>query len=126
MADHVILLYCLSLFLLLGSVFWLSSRLTRWRARRDLSAESCPHCDAPIGPDTAAATFGNYSRHCIDFIKQARGAFSIDLGPPMDFVCPSCGAHLFFDYLDSNEVLIVDIEEVNKAEQATPYGAPVI
>ncbi|MEZ5330335.1 MAG: hypothetical protein R3F19_35705 [Verrucomicrobiales bacterium] len=56
----------------------------------------------------ASAAFAGYTRACIQQSQEAKGAFSIDLGAPLDFVCPSCDAHVFFDYLDSGFVSALD------------------
>ena len=77
-------------------------------ALRSLSDESCPNCEATFDADTASAVFEDYSRNCIQLIQQTKGALSVDLGKPADFVCPSCGAHLFFDYLGSGTVSAVN------------------
>ena len=113
LAGHVIPLYALSTVFLLGFAFWFSCRLTREMALRALSAESCPSCEAVFGSDTASAVFAGYTRSCLQLIQRAKGAFSIDLGSPMDFVCTSCGTHLFFDYLGSRAISAIN----NGAEQ---------
>jgi hypothetical protein len=93
-------------------------------ALRSLSAESCPNCDVTFGADTASAVFAGYSRTCIQLIQQAKGAFSVDLGEPADFVCPSCGTHLFFDYLGSDTVCAMndEAEQVVDAQSPTRSG----
>ncbi|MEZ5329866.1 MAG: hypothetical protein R3F19_32865 [Verrucomicrobiales bacterium] len=83
------------------------SRLTREMGLRALGAESCPKCEATFGLNTASAAFAGYTRGCI---QEARGAFSIDLGEPLDFVCHCYQEHVFFDYLDTNTVSLLNDE----------------
>lgn len=71
---------------------------------------------------TAFEAFAEFTRSCVAFIEQAEGAFSIDLGPALYFTCPGCSAPLFYDYVDSQVVSMVDNESV---PDATPHAACV-
>lgn len=94
--------------------FWFSARRQRELSLRRLAAHSCPGCGAKIGKETASMAFADYTRSCLDFIGKSKGAFSIDLGSPLDFSCPQCSKDLFFDYIGSGEL------SVNEDDAPTP------
>ncbi|WP_395751754.1 hypothetical protein [Prosthecobacter sp.] len=87
---------------------------------RKLARSKCPLCHHVFGREHAAAAFAAHTRFCSEFIREAKGAFSIDLGGAFSFVCPQCSKSLFFDYMDMQDVIAGDDEEEEHEDCSLP------
>lgn len=96
--------------LFVNLLLYMSAKWQRTRGQRQLAQSKCPKCGIHVGMQSASAAFAEYTRSCTEFIRQSKGAFSIDLASPLHFTCPCCSAPLFYDYVDSRVVSMVDDE----------------
>lgn len=92
--------------------YWSSARLQRESGLRWLAAQACPVCGVQIGKEASLLAFAGYTRSCLEFLEQAKGAFSIEPGRPLGFCCPECSSELFYDYLGSDELFVREDGEV--------------
>ena len=101
-------LYLAIVFPLVVILFCISARIQRRKGLNILCCQCCPFCHNSIGAVTSAAGFGAYTRSSNQIIQRSKEAFSVELGQPLSFVCSRCDTHLFFDYLDTRTLSLVE------------------